>query len=71
MSRSLFFYIKNAHVDVVPGIQEYATEFLSDAATGEDGYLVDFGLIPAPEDQHDAIKAAVEGLSPLSLDDLK
>ncbi|NKB28305.1 MAG: phosphate ABC transporter substrate-binding protein [Rhodobacteraceae bacterium] len=71
VSRSLFFYIKNAHVDVVPGIQEYATEFLSDAATGEDGYLVDFGLIPAPEDQHDAIKAAVEGLSPLSLDDLK
>ena len=40
VSRSLFFYIKQAHVGVVPGIQEYAAEFTSDAASGEDGYLL-------------------------------
>lgn len=70
VSRSLFFYIKNAHVGVVPGIQEYAVEFLSDAATGEDGYLVDFGLIPAPEQAHEAVKAGIEALTPLTLEDL-
>ncbi len=70
VSRSLFFYIKNAHVGVVPGIQEYATEFLSDAATGDEGYLVDFGLIPAPADTHAEVKARIEALTPMKLEDL-
>jgi len=48
ISRSLFFYIKNAHVGIIPGIQEYADEFLSQAASGEEGYLADKGLIPLP-----------------------
>ncbi|MFC3118125.1 substrate-binding domain-containing protein [Jhaorihella thermophila] len=47
ISRSMYFYIKNAHVGVVPGIQEYANEFMSDAASGEEGYLVDKGADPA------------------------
>ncbi len=51
ISRSLYFYIKAAHVGVVPGIQEYAAEFVSDAAVGEEGYLTDKGLIPLPEEQ--------------------
>ncbi|MEE9454323.1 MAG: substrate-binding domain-containing protein [Paracoccaceae bacterium] len=50
ISRSLYFYIKAAHVGVVPGIEEYAAEFVSDAATGEEGYLTDKGLIPLPEE---------------------
>ena len=50
ISRSLYYYIKLAHVDVVPGIMEFAEEFASDAATGEEGYLVDKGLIPLHED---------------------
>lgn len=70
VSRSLFFYIKNAHVGVVPGIQEYATEFLSDDATGEDGYLIDFGLIPAPDDVHQEVKGRVADLTPMTAEDL-
>jgi phosphate transport system substrate-binding protein len=27
VSRPLFFYVKKAHVGVIPGIQEYLTEF--------------------------------------------
>lgn len=48
VSRSLYYYIKKAHVGVVPGIQEYANEFASEAAAGDEGYLVDKGLIPLP-----------------------
>ena len=50
VSRSLYYYIKVAHVGVVPGIAEYAAEFSSEDAAGEDGYLSDKGLIPLPEE---------------------
>ncbi len=31
---------------MVPGIEEYVAEFTSDKAWGDEGYLVDKGLIP-------------------------
>lgn len=62
VSRSMFFYIKQAHVGVVPGIQEYADEFLSVAASGEEGYLTDKGLIPMPEEDHAVVKNNVNTL---------
>jgi phosphate transport system substrate-binding protein len=62
VSRSLFFYIKHAHVGVVPGIHEYANEFMSEAAAGEEGYLIDKGLIPLPEDAFADNAEAVKGL---------
>ncbi|MEL7154533.1 MAG: substrate-binding domain-containing protein, partial [Pseudomonadota bacterium] len=34
VSRSMYFYIKKAHVGVVPGIMEYASEFVSEDASG-------------------------------------
>ena len=46
VSRSLYFYVKKAHVGVIPGIQEYLAEFTSARAMGEDGYLADKGMIP-------------------------
>ena len=46
VSRPLYFYIKNAHVGKIPGIQEYAAAFASNKAMGEDGYLPEKGLIP-------------------------
>ncbi len=62
VSRSLYFYIKNAHVGVVPGIQEYAVEFMSEDAAGEEGYLVDKGLIPLAEDAFEAVSSNVSNL---------
>ncbi|MGG7565232.1 PstS family phosphate ABC transporter substrate-binding protein [Rhodovulum sp. DZ06] len=71
VSRSLFFYIKKAHVGVVPGIMEFVSEFVSDAAAGEEGYLVDKGLIPLPEDKFAANAKSVMALEQLSADALK
>ncbi len=65
VSRSLFYYIKKAHVGVIPGIQEYANEFASEAAAGEEGYLVDKGLIPLPADAFAANADAIAGLTNL------
>jgi phosphate transport system substrate-binding protein len=66
VSRSLFFYIKNAHVGVIPGLQEYANEFMSEGAAGEEGYLVDKGLIPLPEDEFETISDNVKALSKMT-----
>jgi len=49
VSRSLYFYVKGAHVGKVPGIKEFVAEFSSEQASGEEGYLSDRGLIPMPE----------------------
>ena len=49
VSRSLWFYIKLTHAAVIPGIMEYAKEFISPKAASADGYLVPKGLIPLPE----------------------
>ena len=46
IARPLFFYGKKAHVGVIPGMQEYMNEFVSDDAVGEYGYLMDRGLVP-------------------------
>lgn len=51
VARSLWFYVKKAHVGVVPGIEEYVAEFTSEGTWGDNGYLVDVGLIPVPRDQ--------------------
>ena len=66
VSRSLYYYVKKAHVGVVPGIHEFAMEFASDGASGEEGYLVDKGLIPLPEDAFAANAAAIEELSAMT-----
>ena len=67
IARSLYFYVKNAHVGVIPGIREYIAEFTSDAAIGEEGYLVDKGLIPLPEDVIQSVRSSASQLTPLSM----
>ncbi len=46
VSRPLYFYVKGEHIGVVPGLEEFATYFLSDAIAGGEGPLVEAGLIP-------------------------
>ncbi|MGF1503472.1 MAG: substrate-binding domain-containing protein [Paracoccaceae bacterium] len=70
LARSLYFYIKKAHVGVVPGIMEYAAEFVSDDASGKFGYLVERGLIPLPEDAHADNAERVMSQTPLQASDL-
>ncbi|MAV47862.1 MAG: phosphate ABC transporter substrate-binding protein [Alphaproteobacteria bacterium TMED89] len=54
VSRSLFFYVKNNHLGVIPGIAEYVQEFTSEEAFGAGGYLEPIGLIPLPQADRDA-----------------
>ncbi len=65
VARSLFFYVKNAHVGKVPGIVEFISEFMSEDAAGEDGYLADKGLIPLPEDELEIMRERVTDFQPM------
>lgn len=51
-SRSLYFYLKKAHVGVVPGLQEFAIELMAEHSAGMRGYLRGRGMIPLnPEER--------------------
>jgi len=67
VSRSLYFYVKKAHLGVVPGIAEFVAEFTSDKAMGEEGYLADKGLIPLPADVLDAVRSTASTMTPLAM----
>ena len=49
VSRPLYFYIKKAHIGVIPGVKEYAEFFVADEIAGEDGPLAAYGLVSDPE----------------------
>ncbi|MEZ5882398.1 MAG: substrate-binding domain-containing protein [Paracoccaceae bacterium] len=49
VSRPLFFYVKNAHLGVIPGLKEYIEFFVSDDMAGPDGPLAEYGLVSDPE----------------------
>lgn len=67
ISRSLYFYVKKAHVDVIPGMRQFLAEFTSEKATGEEGYLAERGLIPLSPDEREEMLADVEELAVLKL----
>ncbi|MFA8384132.1 MAG: substrate-binding domain-containing protein [Pelagibaca sp.] len=49
VSRPLFFYVKKAHIGVIPGLKEFAQFFVSDDLAGPNGPLAQYGLVSDPE----------------------
>ena len=49
VSRPLYFYVKKAHIGVIPGLKEYIAFFVSDEMAGPDGPLAAYGLVADPE----------------------
>jgi len=67
LSRPLFFYVKKAHAEVIPGIKEYLKEFTSEKAWGPDGYLSEKGMIPMPDAERAKYRIDVEKLQGLTM----
>jgi phosphate transport system substrate-binding protein len=65
VSRPLYFYVKKAHVGVIPGIAEFLAEFTNEKAFGEEGYLTEKGMIPLGIEQRKAVKSDVKLLKAL------
>lgn len=66
VSRPLFFYVKKAHTNMIPGIKGYLKEFTSERALGPEGYLVDKGLIPMPDEERKEVRMSAKKLNTLS-----
>ena len=66
VSRPLYFYVKLAHVDVIPGIREFLAEYTSDDTWGPGGYLEERGMIPMPENEREFFKKNAEEIIPLT-----
>ena len=62
VSRPLYFYVKKAHVGVIPGISEYLTEFTSEKAWGDEGYLAEKGLVPSPKNERKTVATDAKAL---------
>ncbi|NML74992.1 phosphonate ABC transporter substrate-binding protein [Rhizobium sp. S-51] len=56
VSRPLFFYVKKAHLGVIPGLKEYVEFFLDDQMVGPEGPLAAYGLVPAPDAEREAAR---------------
>lgn len=65
ISRSLFVYVKNQHVGVVPGIEAFVVELTSEDAWGPFGYLAGRGLIALPEARRNEARENARALDPM------
>ena len=65
ISRPLYFYVKSAHIDKIPGIREYVAEFTRDETWGEEGYLVERGMVPMPDMERAIFSSDAETMTPM------
>lgn len=66
ISRSMFIYVKKAHIGVTPGLKEFVMEYMSDAAAGRGGYLQDRGLVPLPAEELSAQRALATAMTSMA-----
>ncbi len=67
VARPLYFYVKNAHRELVPGLEEFLAEYVSEEALGPDGYLAERGLTPLPDAERKAMQDAVRSGASLAM----
>ena len=67
IARPLFFYVKKAHIGVIPGIQEFLKEFTSKKAMSNRGYLAKIGLVPLASDKYKITRSAALDLVTISI----
>ncbi len=67
-ARPLFVYVKKQHVGVIPGMDKFIAEYVSDKAMSKDGYLARKGLVALPKEEAAAVAAAAKELKVLTVD---
>ena len=66
VSRPIFFYVKNAHRNVIPGLSDFVAEYVSERAMGSGGYLSDRGLIPLSKEKGAEVRKSAVGGAKMS-----
>ncbi len=70
VARALYFYIKAAHLEASPTLQAYVDMFLADDTMGEEGFLLDEGLIPLSPQELARTRASVASRRAVEAHDL-
>ncbi len=70
-ARPLYIYIKNAHLNAIPGIRAYAAEWARETTFGPTGYLRQLGFISLGNDQRRRSGAFATSMTPMTAAGLK
>jgi len=68
-ARPLYIYVKKAHLQAIPGLKEFVTEFT--AGWDPDGYLAKRGMVASAQDVRAKSVATVQAMTVLTGDELK
>ncbi|MFT5113938.1 MAG: phosphate transport system substrate-binding protein [Parasphingorhabdus sp.] len=67
VARPLFFYVKKAHMNVIPGLKKFLESFVDEKANGEEGYLADAGLVPLKNSDRVTLRDVVKNEAVITL----
>jgi len=67
-ARPLYLYVKDAHLDAIPGFREFIAEWVDN--WGREGLLTEIGLVANPDDQAERSRRAATEFTPLAAADL-
>jgi phosphate transport system substrate-binding protein len=70
-ARPLYIYVKNAHARAIPAIRAFVAEFTKESAIGPRGYLLQHGLVAAPNNVRARSQMAARSLAPMNFASLK
>ena len=70
-SRPMYFYVKNAHLNAIPGIKAFAAEFVRETSFGPGGYLSRAGLVPLPNAVRQRNQRFATSMTPMTAAGLK
>lgn len=68
VSRSMFIYMKNAHIGKVKGMEDFMNLYSSNSMIGQKGVLKTIGLIPMPAETLSKVQDAVRAKTLLTAD---
>jgi phosphate transport system substrate-binding protein len=66
IARPLYFYVKNAHRGVIPNMQEFIEEFVSEDAMAADGYLAARGMVALADEEYERVAGDVMDAVPMT-----
>ena len=70
-ARPMYIYIKNAHLEAIPGIRAFAAEFVREGTFGSKGYLRQSGLIAMSDAQRQRSARFATSMTPMTSAGLK
>jgi len=70
-ARPLFIYVKNAHLQAIPGIRQFAAEYVRESTFGPQGYLRQLGLVPSPDTARQRSARMATSMTPMNAAGLK